>query len=136
MGRMTMVSVAYCRNWLPCIGVLCASVVAGCGGSGYKVAPDIARPTLIQVLDHWKAGGEPESLRTERPEIVVQDFDWIGGAKLVDYEVLGDGEPRDANLVVQVKLTLQDAKEKESSKVVTYLVSTAPKRTVFRDPFQ
>lgn len=134
---MSLVSLlAHRRIWLPCVGVLCAGVVAGCGGAGYKVTPDVARKTLFQVLDHWKDGGEIDSMRKKTPEIVVQDFDWTGGAKLVNYEVLGDGEPRDANLVVKVKLTLQDTKEKELSKVVTYVVSTAPKLTVFRDPFQ
>jgi len=34
----------------------------------------------------------------------VQDFDWSGGMKLLDYEVLDDGKPESANLVARVKL--------------------------------
>lgn len=117
--------------------VVIGLIVGGCGGPRlYKVDPDVARRTLTHALDQWKSGADPESLRAAKPEIVVQDFDWIGGAKLQQYEILGDGEPRDANLVVKVKLTLRDQEEKESSKVVTYLVGTAPVLTVFRDMFQ
>jgi hypothetical protein len=125
-----------CRSlgWWLLVG---SGLCSGCGGPRvYPVQPDVARRTLTQALDQWKSGATPDSLRAGNPEIVVQDFDWLNGAKLTAYEVLGAGEPRDANLVVRVKLTLQDAQEKETSKVVTYLVSTAPKLTVFRDPFQ
>ena len=38
--------------------------------------------------------------------MTVQDFEWQGGAKLIDYQVLGEGQERDANLSVKVKLTL------------------------------
>jgi len=35
--------------------------------------------------------------------LTVQDFDWEGGAKLIDYQLLGEGQQRDANLSVKVK---------------------------------
>ena len=38
--------------------------------------------------------------------MTVQDFDWEAGAKLVDYQIQGEGEPVDANLRIQVKLNL------------------------------
>lgn len=111
-------------------------LLSGCGGPRiHHVNPEIARQTLTQVLDQWKAGENPESLRKRQPEIVVQDFDWLRGAKLTDYELQGDGEARDANLAIKVKLTLIDANGKESTKVVAYLVGTSPVLTVFRDMF-
>lgn len=125
------------RPALLLIGGIGVVVLAGCGGPRlYKVKPEVARQTLTQVLDQWKSGETPESLRSAQPEIVVQDFDWSGGATLVNYEVLGDGEPRDANLVAKVKLTLLNSEGKESTKNVTYLVGTQPVLTVFRDTFQ
>lgn len=111
-------------------------LLSGCGGPRiHHVNPEIARHTLTQALDQWKAGENPESLRKRQPEIVVQDFDWLRGAKLTDYELQGDGEARDANLAIKVKLTLVDANGKESTKVVAYLVGTSPVLTVFRDMF-
>jgi hypothetical protein len=122
--------------WLLVAG-MSVFALAGCGGPHlYKVKSEVARQTLTQVLDQWKAGATPESLRSFKPEIVVQDMEWAGGAKLISYEVLDPGEARDANLVVKVKLTLLNPEDKESSKNVTYLVGTAPVLTVFRDMFQ
>ena len=116
--------------------MLVFALLPGCGGQRvYKVDPELARQTLTQVLEEWKSGSDPESLRSAQPEIVVQDFDWTGGATLVDYEVVDDGESLDANLMVKVQLTLLNDQQKESLKTVTYLVGTAPVRTVFRDMF-
>ena len=116
----------------------CTLAVAGCGGP-YQSAPvnaDKARETLAVAMEAWKDGETVESLKEESPEIVVQDFDWSGGMKLLDYEVLDDGKPESANLVARVKLTLEDKDGAKSEKTVTYLVGTAPVLTVFRDMFK
>ena len=71
--------------------------------------------------------------------MIVQDFEWDSGAKLLDYQLVDDGKAYDANLRIQVKLTLAggDAKAapaaKKTEKTVWYLVGTSPKVTVFRD---
>jgi hypothetical protein len=116
----------------------CAVAVAGCGGP-YQSAPvnaDKARETLAVAMEAWKEGETVESLKEDSPEIVVQDFDWSDGMKLLDYEVLDDGKPESANLVARVKLTLEDKTGAKSEKTVTYLVGTAPVLTVFRDMFK
>jgi len=113
--------------------------LAGCGSGPYESAPvnaSIARDTLNAALESWKEGASIESLKDDFPSIVVQDFDWSGGAKLLDYEVLDDGKPESANLVAQVKLSLEDNEGTKSEKTVTYLVGTAPVLTVFRDMFK
>lgn len=115
---------------------LCVVSLAGCGGPRiYQVKMDVARQTLTKVLDHWKSGATPESLRSAQPEIVVQDPEWEGGAKLASYEVLDQGEARDAFMVIKVKLTLVDRNEKEVTKEVGYLVSTEPVLTMHRYMF-
>ncbi|MCE9529057.1 MAG: hypothetical protein K8R36_23665, partial [Planctomycetales bacterium] len=81
-------------------------------------------------------GDTPETLQEQDPPIIVQDFDWLGGAKLVAFEILDDDKPVDANLVAKVKLTLKDKAGAQTEKTVTYLVGTAPKMTVFRDGAQ
>ncbi len=122
----------------------CAAVLAvtlalpllyGCGGGGGSPNPvdsDRAREYLKAVLDTWKKGESIDSLKTGSPAITAQDFDWLAGASLVDYEVAGEGTPIDANLRVPVKLTVR-SKGKETKKSVSYLVTTSPAVTVFRD---
>ena len=89
---------------------------------------------LTTALDHWKSGGDPLSMPSSSTPMTVQDLEWQSGARLLDYEVLGDGVPADANLRVKVKLTLANkAKGKNAEKTVNYLVTTSPAVTVFRD---
>jgi hypothetical protein len=68
--------------------------------------------------------------------MTVQDFDWEGGAKLIDYQLVDEGKAYDANFRVQVKLTMSGLgkdKGKTTEKKVSYLVTTSPSVTVFRD---
>jgi hypothetical protein len=119
--------------------LLSSFALAGCGSGPYESAPvnpQIARETLNAALESWKEGATVESLKADSPSIVVQDFDWAGGAKLLDYDVLDDGKPESANLVARVKLSLEDKEGTKSEKTVTYLVGTAPVLTVFRDMFK
>ncbi|APW63951.1 hypothetical protein [Paludisphaera borealis] len=121
------------RSACGALAMLVALSVAGCsGGVANPVDPDRARVALKSALDHWKSGGDPLSMPTSATPMTVQDLEWQSGAKLVDYEVLGDGEPADANLRVKVKLTLA-GKGKNAEKTVNYLVTTSPAVTVFRD---
>lgn len=115
--------------------VLGLAMILGCGAS-HKVQPDVATSTLRSTLESWKNGQAPDDLQKATPAIVVQDLDWTGGAKLVDFEILEGGKPVDANLYAQVKLKLRDKEGGESEKTVTYVVGTSPKLTVFRQMFQ
>lgn len=115
--------------------VLGVSVLSGCGPrqvTAKPVEPEVARRTLEQVLAHWKQGGTPDQCQSETPPVVVQDLDWLGGARLLSFELLGGGDPRDANLFCDVKLVLEDASHKRLERTVTYCVGTDPVLTVFR----
>jgi len=121
------------RSACGALAVIVALSIAGCSaGVANPVDPDRARVALKTALDHWKSGGDPLSMPTSATPMTVQDLEWQSGAKLLDYEVLGDGEPADANLRVKVKLTLA-GKGKKAEKTVNYLVTTSPAVTVFRD---
>lgn len=125
-----------CVTWQQSLLLLIlSSGVIGCGGNAHAVKPDVAQQTLRTALDSWKSGQTVESLKKGSPSIVVQDQDWSGGAKLVDYEVLDGAKPVDANLQAKVKLKLRDAKDVEAEKTVSYVVGTSPVLTVFRDMF-
>lgn len=117
--------------------LLCLLVFNGCGGGGdydaaaHRVDAETARSTLVSVLDGWKAGDQPDAWQQKSPSVVIQDFDWMGGAKLTEYEILKQ-EAIDANLHCQVKLSLEHPEQGSTEKTVTYLVSTSPVLTVFR----
>lgn len=116
--------------------VLVLGLVAGCsGGSGPAAGPvdaPKAREALKTALDGWKRGAKPESFASASPAMTVQDMDWQAGAKLVAYEVKGDGQEFGPNLNIPVDLTIRSPQGKESKKSVSYVVGTSPIVTVFR----
>jgi len=121
-----------------CLGALATLAFSGCSGSSHAhdVDEPRAREALKAALDQWKAGGSLESMASSATPMTVQDFDWMAGAKLIDYEIVDDGKAFDANLRVQVKLSLSNAGKdprKAAEKKVWYLVGTSPSVTVFRD---
>ena len=119
-----------------CAGMLlCTLGIAGCDSGPYQsgpVDPFKARQTLEIVMESWKNGASPDSLQSQTPKIVVQDFDWMAGMKLVDYQVLDEGDAVDANLMARVKLMLADGGGNQWERTVIYVVGTAPVLTVFR----
>jgi hypothetical protein len=117
-----------------CLGVLATFVFSGCSGS-QRAAPvdrERAQEALKITLDSWKKGESPSAVQGGSPSITAQDLDWLTGAKLVDYQVTGDGKALEANLYVPVKLTLRTPKGQEVTKSVSYIVGTSPRVTVFR----
>src|SRR5689334_17618700 len=76
----------------------------GCGGSGTAapVDPPRAREALKVAMESWKKGDRIDALRSGSPPIVAQDFDWMGGHRLLAYEVKGEGKDDDANLRIPV----------------------------------
>jgi hypothetical protein len=112
--------------------MLTALAAAGCTSSAtYAVDADAARAALKTTLDAWKGGEPPDSLQSASPAIIAQDMEWSSGAKLIDYDFLGD-KPADANLDARVKLTIS-ARGKKIQREARYLVTTRPAVTVFRD---
>jgi hypothetical protein len=138
---VTKISTISRRRWLTAgLVVLAALPLAGCWSSSQAHAVDAprAREALKTALDHWKGGQSPQSLGASPTPMTVQDFEWAGGARLIDYQLIDEGQAKDANLSIKVKLVL-DAPGKGSSKptetAVWYLVTTSPSVTVFRDAF-
>jgi hypothetical protein len=119
------------------LGAAALVLMAGCGqdvvGRASRVDPPRAREALKTVLDGWKKGDTPAGLKSASPSIVVQDFDWMSGHRLLAYEVASDGKDDDANLRIPVKLTLKAPNGRELEKRVSYVVGTSPAVTVFRE---
>lgn len=115
--------------------------VLACGGCGGQqvaapVDPQQARSTLEAVLADWQAGGTPDGWQQKSPKVVVQDFEWASGAKLVSFQIQGEGEAKDANLYCKVQIVTSSGGQTSPPRVVTYVVGTDPVLTVFRDMFQ
>jgi hypothetical protein len=113
-------------------------VVIGAGCSGKLNAPvnaPKARETLHAALESWKRGEPATALQSNSPPIYIIIPDWQNGAKLVDFEVIGDGEEKDAHLFCKVKLTLRGQDGKDVKQDATFIVSTAPNLTVSRKIF-
>jgi hypothetical protein len=133
----------YGTLWLivACLAVLATMFLPGCGdpSKAHAVNEPTAREALKTALDGWKNGQKPASFATASSPMIVQDLEWDSGAKLLDYQLVDDGKAYDANLRVQVKLTLAGNNAKaapatdKTEKTVWYLVGTSPKVTVFRD---
>jgi len=97
------------------------------------VDPELARTTLVEVLEHWKQGGTIDELRNGTRPVVVQESHWSSGHVLQDFKILDDGRIEDANLFSEVELTLQAPGGGNAiKKKVTYVVGTHPVLTVFR----
>ena len=123
---------------LPLAGWLLA-LMFFCGCSSGVSAPvnvDVAKQTLKTTMETWQHGDAVDSLQKATPAIVVQDLDWTGGAKLIEFEILSDPEPQGANLIAKVKLKLSAASGEQEEKTVSYVVGTSPVLTVFRDLFR
>jgi hypothetical protein len=92
-----------------CLGVLATLLFAGCSGSSqaHAVGEPRARDALKTALDQWKAGETKESVKSSATPMTIQDFDSMSGAKLINYQIVDDGKAYDANLRVQVKLSLK-----------------------------
>ena len=125
------------RSASAAFGTIVVFAFAGCGGprQAAPVNPDKARAALKTTLDAWKSGQKPDDLRKGSPAITAQDMDWMQGFALIDYQLEGDGQAIDANLLCPVKIVVKDDKGRETEKKVKYTVGTDPVLTVFREIF-
>lgn len=116
--------------------IVCAALalaVSGCGPARAKaVDVEVARNTLIHVLEHWRNSGTIDQLRQQQPEIVTQEPLWSNGKKLVEFTLMDDGRAEDANWFCEVELSLTaEGSDRPIKKKVTYVVGTNPVLTVF-----
>ena len=130
----------FIKNLQPCLILFCVVELIGalgCGGyteATHRVETTTARSTLESVLKSWQGGATPDSWQEKKPQVVVQDMDWKGGAKLHSFEFLDEDKPIDANLYCRVKLKLEFPGKGKREQTVSYLVGTSPVLTVFRSP--
>jgi hypothetical protein len=124
------------RALLYVLAAAVAPLLFGCSGGDPTSLP-VDAPRAIEVLkttlEAWKKGQAIDRLKSASPPILAQDADWIGGSKLLNYQVEGEGTQNDLSLRVPVKLTLKPPQGAEVKKSVHYVVGTSPTLTVFRE---
>lgn len=127
-------TIAY--RFLPTAAAVVLALGCRAGGPAERVDAAAARETLKAALDSWKRGEKSDALQKATPAIYVIDQEWQEGAVLKDYRLVGD-EEKDAHLYCRVALTVRAAGGggAESTREVTFIVSTSPNRTVSRKVF-
>lgn len=119
------------RHFLGAMGLL---MLSGCADNvGAPVDANVAQQTLESALESWKEGKTPDDLLSETPAITVQEPDWESGTKLIEYQLVNDGDAAGPNFVAIVKLKLSKEDAEPTEKTATYVVNTSPKRTVYRN---
>jgi hypothetical protein len=63
---------------------------------------------MLELDALHRTGDRLDALKAGSPPIYVIDAEWQAGAKLMEYQVTGDGEKKDAHLFCPVRLTLRD----------------------------
>jgi hypothetical protein len=115
---------------------LCAAV--GCGQNHPpppQADPAKAREALQAALNAWQQGIRPETLLNGTPPMIVSDYEWRDGAKLLSYQLMGDGELDGVNLRCPVLLVLEGTPGQPVQREAAYFVGTEPKISVMRrDP--
>lgn len=107
--------------------------LSGCGG-GSDEDLGTAEESVRAALDTWKRGEPPAALKQLATPIEFHDEEWLGGAKLVEFELKEtyrdtDGRPRCA-----ANLTLETSSGKRESKLVIYETNLDQGIVVGRDP--
>lgn len=105
-------------------------VAQGCSGArDLDLDPDVARKSLDKALKAWVDGKKPTDLQ---PEIIVGDYVWESGKKLLSYEIKSNEMSDGNNLHLFVVCQFANPKGKKPIKTeVTYIVGTDPVITIF-----
>jgi hypothetical protein len=124
------------RIWtlLTLVAVACVALVRY--GSSRRLDPvnvSQAREALQKILQCWKDGHPPDEMQKASPPVFVQDFDWLAGRQLASFEIAPDHRTDDVNLHCAVRLRIKSVGGDEVQKDVTYVVTTSPVVTVFRE---
>lgn len=116
------------------VSLVCLSLAAGCdrGSRRLSLNQHLARDSFTAFLDAWEEGRKPESLRQGEPEIIVGDYAWNSGYRLLDYELGGEEHNDGTNLHLSATLVLENPQGRQSRQQVTYIVGTDPVITIFR----
>lgn len=106
---------------------VCCCGAAGCGSKPLESDPAAAKKLLTETLEAWKSGKKPDDLKSQAPPVYVGDPRWSAGAKLVEFNITGEGDFHQSSVRLPVRMkTNKEPKARE----VFYWVSTNPANSV------
>src|ERR1043166_4047521 len=110
-------------------------VLTGCSrGLDPDADVDVADSALRTGLDAWKSGKTPDDLEKGQPSIIMNEDDWRGGKKLLDFKMeKGALSGRQVRCKVRIKLQAKDGKTTERD--AFYIIDTTPRIVIVRDSF-
>jgi hypothetical protein len=111
--------------------VLTLVMPLGCRQTAQQSEPEQARETLRRALDAWQKGESPNALQKQSSITAVDPY-WQAGVRLLQYEIMGDGNSSGFDWQCQVRLSLQDNGGNSSQMKATYSISTAPAKVIVR----
>jgi hypothetical protein len=118
-------------------GLACvvALLAVGCQRTGrdFSVNEDGAKNAFNLVMTSWREGRKPTDLRSATPPVIVGDSDWESGATLVAWTVRPDVRSDGSNIHFPVEIVTRNASGAEQKHETSYVVSTSPAITVFRN---
>ncbi len=120
-------------NWRTGLTILVLTLVMplGCRQRAQQSEPELARETLRRALDAWQKGESPDALQ-KQSSITAVDPQWQAGVRLLQYEIIGDGNSSGFDWQCQVRLSLQDNGGNSSQVKAGYTISTAPALVIVR----
>jgi hypothetical protein len=124
-----------CRRIVPFWVVLGLAPVGlfGCSKPPPKQADaQVAKETLSRALKAWQKGESLDAFRKTPPEVTVVEHQWQKGARLVGFELKGDGQPSGFDHQFSVTLSIQDSAAKKLDEIAIYIVSTSPALVIVR----
>lgn len=113
--------------------LVCCSLL-GCSGPKFASETESTkgRELLKTVLESWKNGNSPDSLKQGPSPIIANDPDWKAGCQLKGYEIAPDDRRAGVDLLVSVKLQLVRPDGKQQDKKVNFAIGTGENTVVLR----
>jgi hypothetical protein len=118
--------------WPAVIGALV--LLSGCGGGStarYVPAEQTSRQALEAALTAWQNGQKPDEVTAGPPAVRVVDSWWSAGAKLSQFQILGE-ETGDGPTFFSVHLVVK-GKSKTTERTVRYVVVGRDPLWVYRE---
>lgn len=118
------------------LAALCLCLLQGCGKGSIEPADiDQAGPALRIALDAWKDGKSQQVLAEQTPSILMNEDDWRGGKRLMDYKMEEAGALQGRQVVWRVQIKLQQKDGQVEDRRAKYVIDTTPRIVIVRDRF-
>src|ERR1700751_5925084 len=103
---------------------LALCLLSGCRrGLGPDADAGKADTALQTALEAWKSGKSPQDLQKESPPIIMNDDDWRGGKRLLEF-TMEKGTLSGRQVRCRVRIKLQDKEARTEEREAVYIIDT------------